>query len=160
MAKAEIRFEDFMMNVHPAIAGEIFALDSRLTEKGCVRKIEDAKSGPRATYTVGKRSVLNLVFRKSGLLARIYGENVAAYADIMDALPESMAKEAAKAPDCKRLTIAPDACSGSCPMGYDFTIRGQRLQKCRYGGMLFLANDSSLPFIKAILEREVDRRTA
>lgn len=159
MAKEGIRFEDFLMGVDAAFQQDVSAIDGYLLEHGCKRKIEAAKSGTRASYSAGKRALLNFVFRKSGLLARVYGDHVSEYADVPSTLPESMLKTVAKSGDCKQLTIGPEACSPTCTGGCDFTVNGQRYQKCRYSCFFFPVNAESLPFIKTLLEKELATRT-
>lgn len=159
MAKEEIRFEDFLINVSPAYQEDVTAIDGYLLENGCKRKIEAAKSGTRASYSYNKRALLNFVFRKSGLLARVYGDHAGEYAGLPDAFPESMLKAMAKSGDCKRLTVGPDACSPTCGKGYDFTVKGQRYQKCRYSCFFFPVTDESMPFIKELSEKELAARS-
>ena len=55
---------------------------------------------------------MNWVFRKTGIWARIYGDNAGRYEEVIAALPAHMQKKMAASRDCKRL-IDPDACSGT-----------------------------------------------
>lgn len=158
MAKEALGFGDFLINVSPAYQESVTEIDGYLLGGGCKRKVEPAKSGTRASYSINKRALLNFVFRKSGLLARVYGDHVATYAGLPDSFPESMSKAMAKAGDCKRMTVGPDACSPSCSMGYDFTANGVHYQKCRYSCFLFPVTEESLPFIRALVENELAAR--
>jgi hypothetical protein len=135
-------------------------IDNYLTEKGCARKIESAKSGYRASYSINKRALFNFVFRKKGLHTRVYGDNVMGYAGFPASMPESMIKVMVKSTDCKRLTVAPDACTPSCKMGYEFTINGEDLKKCRFNCFFFHVTDESLPYIKSLIENELAERIA
>ena len=161
MEKKEYRFEDFLLDVHPAYQEFVTHLHADLLLHGYQIKIEMAKSGFLVTYfnVKTKRSVVNFVFRKKGLVVRIYGENVNQYLDFMDTLPDSMTKAIDKAPVCKRL-VNPAACNPRCPMGYDFIMKGSHHQKCRYSGFMFPVNEESIPFIKTFVEREVIERAA
>ena len=51
---------------------------------------------------LNKKTVMNWVFRKSGVLARIYG-NVGKYKDLIAALPAYMQKKIITSRNCKRL---------------------------------------------------------
>jgi hypothetical protein len=97
------------------------------------------------------------LFRKKGLLLRIYGENIGAYDDFLQALPQQMVDAIKSAPICKRLVHG--ACSPKCS-GYDFVIRGERYQKCRYACFEFLVADESNPSIKTFVENELKERAA
>ena len=50
---------------------------------------EEKKSGYLASYKYGKpqKAVMNLLFRKSGMLTRIYGERICNYPDFLGTLP-------------------------------------------------------------------------
>ena len=159
MEKKEYHFEDFLLDVHPAYRGFVEQTHEALLKSGYKVKIEMAKSGFLVSYSdaKSKRSIANFVFRKSGLVVRIYGEHVNQYLDFIEMLPDSMVKTIDKAPICKRL-VDPTACNSRCPMGYDFMMKGKHHQKCRYSGFMFQVNDESVPVIKTFLEREVKER--
>jgi len=97
--------------------------------------------------------MLNFLFRKSGLFVRIYADNFSRYTDFLNCLPEKMEKEIAKASVCKRL-IDPATCNPKCIMGYDFSIRDNRYQKCRYSCFQFAVNFESVPVLSEFIERE------
>jgi len=134
-------------------------LHNYLLEMGCKATFEEKKTSLLGSYkhTKLKKVIINLLLKASGLHVRIYGENFGKYADFMNTLPEEMVASIAKAGDCGRLTKG--TCSPKCN-GYDVTIRGERYQKCRYGGFEFLVTDESGPFIKSFIEREIKERTA
>jgi len=157
--KKEYRFEDFLLDVHPAYQDFAKKTHDALLQSGYRIKIEMAKSGFLVSYfdAKTKRSIANFVFRKSGLVVRIYGEHVNQYLGFMETLPDSMVKAIDKAPICKRL-VNPAACNSKCPMGYDFMMRGKHHQKCRYSGFMFPVNDEHVSFIKIFLEREAKER--
>ena len=66
-----------------------------------------------------------------------------------------MARSVQEAPVCKRL-VDPAACNQKCSMGYDFILKGERLQRCRNNAFLFLLDEESRPFIKSLLLREAE----
>ncbi|MCL2811315.1 MAG: hypothetical protein FWD25_05425 [Clostridia bacterium] len=160
MEKKEYCFEDFLLDVHPAYHEFVQQTHEMLQQRGYKMKIEMAKSGFLVSYfgKKTKRSIANFVFRKSGLVVRIYGECVNQYLDFMETLPDSMIKAIDKAPICKRL-VNPTACNGRCPMGYDFMLKEKHQQKCRYNGFMFPVNDEHVSFIKTFLEREAEERS-
>ena len=149
-------YQLFVADVAPAYQGYVNQTHETLLAAGCTYKIEQAKSGFMVSYShmPAKRVLLNFVFRKSGLVMRIYGDHVGDYVDFMETLPQEMMKGVAKAPACKRMTD-PLTCNQKCRMGYDFTVQGHRYQKCQYSCFMFAVDDTSIPFVKGILEREL-----
>lgn len=152
-------FEQFLEAVDADHQAFILDLHNYLTDNGCKITLEEKKSGPFASYkhTKSKKSIVNLLSRKKGMLVRIYGENANNYLDFLNALPEDMVQAIAKASICKRLVH--NTCSPKCS-GYDVTIKGERFQKCRYGGFEFLITDESKPYIKSFVENELNERAA
>lgn len=130
-------------------------LHNQLTELGCKIDIKPAKSGFVVSYSLNKKTISNYVFRKKGLMVRIYASHIIQYLEILDTLPDSMVHTIQEAPVCKRL-VDPAACNQRCPMGYDFILRGERLQKCRNNAFLFLLSEESRPYIKALLLNEAN----
>ena len=104
-----------------------------------------------------KRVLLNYAFRKNGLVIRIYGDHVNDYIAFMETIPDGMQKAIAKAPVCKRL-LDFTQCNPRCRMGYDFTLKGTRHQKCRYNGFMLPVTHENNPFIRAFLENELEAR--
>ena len=76
---------------------------NKLIEQGCNLVIKEVKSGYAASYQLEKKTVMNWVFRKSGVLARIYGDNAGKYEDTLASLPADMQKKMTTSRDCKRL---------------------------------------------------------
>ena len=161
MAKEEIGFDQFLADVDPAYQNFIGGLHQYLIDNGCKAKVELKKSGNFVAYTHGKskRSVANLLFRKKGLIARIYGEKAGRYLAFMDTLPDEMFFAIQKAPVCKRL-INPENCNPKCSMGYDFVTRGAHFQKCKNNCFMFDVNEGNNPYIQAFLENEIRERAA
>lgn len=161
MPDNELSFEGFVNDVNPLYHDFVRQVNDYLMQGGCVVEFKTAKNGYIVSYSYGKpkRVILNFVFRKSGLVIRIYGDYVNQYLDIMEALPGKMLGAIDKAPNCKRL-FDPLTCNQRCPMGYSFIVHGNEYRKCRYSCFMFEVNDESIPFISEILERELKERAA
>jgi len=159
IAKAKITFEQFLESV--AVDNKQFVEDLHdyLLGKGCKVAFEEKKSGYLASYKAGKppKALLNFVFRKNGMIARIYGECVGSYPDFLNSLPAEMVEHISKSGICKRLVH--NTCSPKCS-GYDFMIADEHYQKCRYNCFEFLMTDVSKPSIKTFVENELRERTA
>jgi hypothetical protein len=102
--------------------------------------------------------MLNFLFRKKALMLRIYPDGIGAgsfekYSALLDRLPESMEQEINKASLCKRL-INPAECNPKCIMGYDFYIRKNHYQKCRYQCFQFAVNPGSMAVLQELIDTE------
>ena len=161
MPKEETKFEDFLLNVNPKDLGFVHETHDFMLQSGCSYKIEAAKSGHVLSYVLTKKKkvIANYVFRKSGLIVRIYGDNIGKYADILNNLPEGMIKAIEKAPVCKRM-VDPTKCNSRCPLGYAFDLRGKTYQSCRYGSFMFEVREENYSHIRGFLERELKERAA
>lgn len=157
MAKQEIGFGEFLATVEPAHQGFVSDLHSYLIDNGCKAKIELKSNGYFISYARDKRSVVNFLFRKKGMMVRIYGENAGKYPAFLETLPQEMMDAIAKAGICKRL-IDPEACNSRCKMGYDFAIGGERFTKCGYGCFMFFVGDESNLYIRGFVENEMRER--
>lgn len=146
-------FQDFLASVDGETQGFVSELHDELTALGCKIDVKLAKSGYVVSYSLNKKTIANYVFRKKGLMARIYANHIAQYMDVLETLPEAMVEAIRKAPVCKRL-VDPAACNPRCSMGYDFILKGERLQKCRNNAFLFLLSDETRPYAKALLLNE------
>lgn len=109
MVKEKVSFKEFQSAVAPEHQAFVDKLNNKLIELGCNLVIKEAKSGYTASYQLEKKTVMNWVFRKSGILARIYGDNAGKYEDVIASLPADMQKKMTASRDCKRL-IDPNAC--------------------------------------------------
>ncbi len=147
-------FQDFLATVDGDNQTFVSELHDELTRYGCKVGVKLAKSGYVVSYSLNQKTVMNYVFRKKGLMARIYTNHIARYMDFFDTLPDQMVQTIQKAPICKRL-VDPSACNPKCSMGYDFMLKGERLQKCRNNAFLFLLSEENRPFVKALLLNEV-----
>jgi len=156
MEKITYQFEDFLQSVAPEYQEFAAGIHASIMAAGCKIKIESKASGFFVSYAnpKTKRSMLNFLFRKKGLLVRMYPGDIGRCAALLDSLPESMIKELDKAQICKRLAQTAD-CSSRCVMGYDFLVRGNRYQICRYC-LQFAVTPESAPVLTewAALELE------
>ena len=86
MPDKELSFEGFLLNVNPVYQDFVTQIHTYLLENGCKLKLQLAKNGYVVSYShvKSKRVLLNFVFRKSGLVTRIYGDLVNQYVDFMD----------------------------------------------------------------------------
>jgi len=160
MEKKNVTYDDFILNVNPEYHEFVARTRELLFKRGCVEKIDQAKNGQLVSYSdKNKRVILNFVFRKSGLITRIYGDFVNQYPDFMETLPDGMTKAIEKAPVCKRL-IDITKCNPRCRMGYDFNLKSARQQKCRYSCFMFPVNHEDIPFIEAFIASELNAREA
>lgn len=146
-------FQDFVASVDGENQKFVSDLHEELTGLGCKIDVKSAKSGYVVSYSLNKKTVANYVFRKKGLTARIYAGHIAQYMEILDTLPDGMARSIQEAPICKRL-VDPSACNQKCSMGYDFFLKGERLQKCRNNAFMFLLDEASRPHVKSLLLHE------
>ncbi|MCL2400988.1 MAG: hypothetical protein FWC91_14760 [Defluviitaleaceae bacterium] len=159
MAKEKISFEQFFESVEAGNKPFVQDLHSYLLENGCKVTFEEKKNGYLASYKYGKppKAVANFVFRKEGMITRIYGERISAYPDFLNTLPKEMVQHIEGAGVCKR--IVDNTCGLKCN-GYDFMIGDSHFQKCRYNCFEFLMTDESKPYIKTFAEHEIKERMA
>ena len=157
MAKEKGSFKVFLSAVSPEHQVFVEELNHKLIEQGCDLVIKEAKSGYTVSYQLKKKTVMNWVFRKAGVLARIYGDNVGRYEGIIDSLPADMQKKMTTSRDCKGL-IDPDACSPTCVQGFVYALNGDIHKKCRNDGMFFLLTDETAQHIAKLVCEEVTVR--
>ncbi|MCL2427195.1 MAG: hypothetical protein FWD05_12780 [Oscillospiraceae bacterium] len=159
MAKEKISFEQFFETVEANNREFVQELHNYLLENNCKVTFEQKKSGYLASYKRGKplKAIMNFVFRKNGMITRIYGERIDNYPDFLNTLPKEMVQHIETAGICKRLVH--NTCSPKCN-GYDFMIGDERFQKCRYNCFEFLMTDVSKPYIKTFVENEITGRIA
>ena len=157
----KLQFSDFLNNVDIFYKDFVIDLDNFLNESKAKLKIELAKNGYVVSYIhpKDKRTIFNYVFRKSGVILRIYADNLNKYINVIENLPEKTLKKSLSAGDCKRL-IDPTKCNSRCQMGYDFTIAGSRYQKCRFNCFMIPLNDENIPHLREFIEKEVIARNS
>lgn len=146
-------FHDFLDSVDVENQKFVSDLHDELTALGCKIEVKLARSGYVVSYILNKKTIANYVFRKKGLIARIYANHIVQYMEVLDTLPDGMVKTIQEAPVCKRL-LDPSACNQRCSMGYDFILKGERMQKCRNGAFMFLLSEENKPFVKNLLLNE------
>ncbi len=152
-----IDFNNFLQDVPEEHRTFVSALHKRLLEQGCRAIFKEAKSGYTVSYQWNKKTMMNWVFRKTGMLARIYGDNARQYEAEFAALPVDMQKKMTISRDCKRL-LDPAACSDTCVMGFVYDLNGNTYKKCRNDGMFFLLTDKTAPHIQNLVCAEVASR--
>ena len=158
MDKKDLKFENFLLDVNPAYHEFVMQVHQLLLENGCGQKLDMAKNGYVVSYSdQSKRAILNFVFRKGELVARIYGDGVSQYNDFWETLPDGMIKAVAKAPVCRRL-IDITKCNSTCRMGYEFALKGVQHQKCQYSCFMFPVRDENNPFLSDFLKSELTVR--
>ena len=159
MEKETILLKEFLLAVAPEYREFVEKLNNKLIEQGCNLVIKQAKSGYAVSYQLEKKTVMNWVFRKAGVLARIYGDNAGEYEEIIASLPADMQKKMTASRDCKRL-IDPNACSDTCVKGFVYTLKGDTYKKCRNDGMFFLLTNETAEHIDRLVCAEVAVRKA
>ena len=161
MEKVTYQFDDFLSAVSADYKDFVLKINEILQNCSYKTKIENKASGFFVSYShpKTKRNLLNFLFRKNGLLVRLYADNFNKYSDFLDRLPEKMEKEIAKGVLCKRL-INPNDCNPKCIMGYDFFIRDANYKKCRYSCFQFAVNSDSIPVLSEFIENERKERVA
>lgn len=147
-------FQDFLSSVDEDNQAFVSNLHDELTQLGCKTGVKLAKSGYVVSYSLNKKTIANYVFRKKGLIVRIYAGHIAWYMEVLDALPDSMVRSIQEASVCKRL-VDPASCNQTCSMGYEFVLKGQRLQRCRNNAFMFLLDEESRPHVRSLLLHEV-----
>ena len=158
MAEKDLSFNDFINDVDPKYREFPRQTHEYMLQNDCKLKLKLAKNGYVVSYQHGnkKRVIMNFVFRKSGLFARVYCDHVGHFTRVLESLPEKMTKAIEKAPVCKRFDD-PSQCNPKCN-GYIFTIGDTQYHKCRYSCFLFAVDDESIPFITSLLENELKCR--
>ena len=142
------QFNNFLRAVDPKHQEFVKSTHDTLIAFGCNIKIENKASGyfVRYSHPKTKKSLLNFLFRKKGLLARIYPQTV--NTEIVGNLPNTMIAEIDKQTSC-------DMCNEKCPGGYVFSIREQSFNKCRYNAFLFAITDESKPILTDWIKDEI-----
>ena len=159
MPKTTIPFSAFVESAGLEHMDFVISLNEYMTEKDCKVEIKDAANGYVVSYIhkPSKRTVANYVFRKKGLMIRIYADNLASYVEKLASWPAGMKDTVKKSGICKRL-IDPDTCNPRCLNGFDFTLDGEQQQKCRYGAFMFFLTDETKPHLREMMECEMQAR--
>ena len=160
MSGETMSFESFIDDVDPKYRDFVRQNHEYMMQNNCKLKLALAKNGYVVSYPHGKkkRVIMNFVFRKSGLFARIYADHIGDYVKVLETAPEKVSTVIKKSPDCKRFAD-PSQCNSKCS-GYAFSINDGHYQKCRYNCFLFPVDEESIPFINILLENELRCRDA
>lgn len=150
----KLNYDDFFATVSEKDKPFVDEMHKIFLAHGCTLEVKEAKSGYVVSYLHNKKTVANYVFRKSGMLLRLYAKHVQQYMELLDTMPDAMVKAIQAAPVCKRL-INPDDCNSKCSMGYDFILRGERQQKCRNNAFFLPVCDANNPSLKLLVEQEL-----
>lgn len=155
--KKKITFEAFLSSVSEENQAFVSKSHQTLMDHGCTIEIKEAKSGYMVAYLYQNQTLANYVFRKKGMLIRIYGTHVKEYETILDEFPLEMKTAIRNAQDCKRM-LDHDACNPKCSMGYAFRMDQVPYQKCKNSAFLFLVSPQYHPYIQSLLLQEVMAR--
>lgn len=155
----KITFDDFVKTVEEDNRAFVNDMHALFVSNGCKLEIKEAKQGYVVTYAYTKNkkrvALMNYVFRKSGMMVRIYARHIGMYQSFLDSLPEDMKKSVAKAGDCKRLTGISE-CSPTCTAGYDFVMDGVNYKKCKNSSFFWKVDVLTMEYIKKMLEFELN----
>ena len=145
----------FLNDIPVESQGFVLELDKYLTSKGSKRTIKSAKSGFVTSYTspVSGKTLLNYVFRKTGVKIRIYAQSIGTYADILSDFPENMKNDIRKAGDCKKLCGL--KCSPTCPGGYSFSMDGGEYKKCKNMAFFHSLTEENYDAIEMLIRSEL-----
>ena len=152
-------YDDFLPSVEEENMSFVTTMHSFLMENGCKVEVKEAKSGfvVSYSYTKDKKKValMNYVFRKKGMLARVYAKHIAMYQDILTGFPEEMKKEMLKAGDCLRLNKISECCP-SCAAGFAYRMDGTDYKKCRNSAFFWLLTDESRSYVEQVVRKEIE----
>lgn len=150
----KISIEQFMLDVPLNLQEYILSLHKDMIDNDLKLEITQAAKSYVASYKdkKSKKTLFNLIFRKTGMQARIYTENIAQYLQLVNDMDSYIAKNLKDSTNCKQ-------CSAKCTKGYSFFINGEPQFKCRYGFILPL-EDKALPYVLDIINAEIECRKA
>ena len=121
------------------------------------KEYERSKPAARLSVTYSlpgsDKSLLNFVFRKGCVKARIYASHVGEYEELIEKFPEVTKKEIANALECKKLNGK--TCSPTCPAGYTFVMDDMEYKKCRSMAFLPALNKANNPIIKEMTRKKL-----
>lgn len=149
------KFLLFLNDIPAENQGFVLELDKYLASKGSKRTIKAAKSGFVASYAspVTGKALLNYVFRKTGVKMRVYARSIGEHSDILADLPENMKADIKKSGDCKKLNGL--NCSPTCTGGYEFTMDGEKLKKCKNMAFFHSLTEENYDAITKLIRSEL-----
>lgn len=147
---------DFLSLIPDEIKPFVDGLDNFLEKNNCKRTIKPTAKGYLVSYTLPSsgKALMNFVFRKGCVRARIYAAHIAEYEELLEQFPATTKKEIAGALDCKKLTGK--TCSPTCPAGYTFKLDGVEHKKCRSMAFLSVLCNENNPILQKMIEKEVE----
>lgn len=154
-----ITYDNFIRTVEENNLTFVEDMHTLFLDNGCTVEIKEAKQGYVVTYVYKKNkkriALMNYVFRKSGMMVRVYARHIGMYQSFLDSLPDDMKKNVIKAGDCKRLTGISE-CSPTCTAGYDFRMDGVKYKKCKNSSFFWKVEPKSTKYIRKMLENELN----
>lgn len=161
MEKAPLTYETFLLDVSPLQRPFVDQIHALFTKGGCGVEVAQAKSSYVVSYQyeLKRHVVANFIFRKSGVVIRVYGDHVGEYQALLADFPEAVKAKIVKAGPCRRM-LDPTKCNSRCPMGNVFTLDGVEHKKCRYNNFLIPVTEENTPHILRLLQAEMNARTA
>lgn len=157
--KLAITYDDFIQTVEAKNVDFVNDLHSLFMESGCKLEIREAKRGYVVTYSYMKDkkkiALMNYVFRKNGIMVRIYARHISMYQSMLDSITEDMKRNVIKAGDCKRLNGISE-CSPTCTAGYDFMMDGVNYKKCKNSAFFWNVDATSTEHIRKMVENELN----
>ena len=100
------------------------------------------------------RTLLNYVFRKTGLKIRVYAQHVGKYSLILSDFPLNMKRDIIKAGDCKKLNGL--NCTPTCSGGYFFEMDGVLYKKCKNMAFFHSMDTNNFTHIRKLIESEIE----
>ena len=159
MAQPDLQFQDFLMQVNDDYQDFVHKVHELLLKDEYKCNVGTSKTALFSIkYTQGRKGIFNFMLRKKGFKASVYAANFAKYLDVLNRLPESMVNQIVKVSSCKNIA-EPGTCMGKC-IGYDFYIREDHYQKCKFSCFQFNVDAESIPFLLELLQSELDARCA
>lgn len=156
-------YDDFFAIVDEEKKRFVTDMHSLFMDNGCKIEVKEAKQGFVVSYSYTKDkkkvAIMNYVFRKKGMLARVYAKHVSMYQELLSSFPEEMKKEMLKAGDCLRLNKISECCP-NCAAGFEYTMDGIDYKKCRNSAFFWLITRESEGFIEQVVRKEVDLMNA
>lgn len=151
-------YEDFLQTVELGNKSFVEKLHEKFIQNHCKLEVKEAKQGYVVTYSYMREkkriALMNYVFRKSGMMVRIYARHISKYESVLDALPESMKNDVKKGLDCKRLNGTSE-CSPTCTAGYDFIMDGVNYKKCKNSAFFWNVCPETMEYIERVVVNEL-----
>ena len=150
-------FIHFLQAIPAEYQSFVLEMDEYLISKGSKRTIKAAKSGLVTSYSspTSGRTLLNYVFRKSGVKMRIYADHIGGHPEVLNCLPGKMKSDIKKAGDCKKLTGF--TCTPTCTAGYTFVMDGEEYRKCKNMAFFHSLTAGNIEHILKLIRAEIEQ---